>query len=179
MLLTVFHEQVIPGSASEVVRIDPTRMAQGIMTGIGFLGAGAILKESVTIRGLTTAGSIWMTAAVGVMIGSGLYFAAAVALIIALVALYLFRWFEAKVPSLQYARVEFRQPGDAIISEDELTGVFASHAISCTGTSYHLGDGVFGYEFTVRTRDSGNFGRLAEALRAMDQVSFSITRTGD
>jgi len=43
MKLTVFHEQLIPGTASGAVRIDPTRMAQGIMTGIGFLGAGAIL----------------------------------------------------------------------------------------------------------------------------------------
>ena len=179
MLLTVFHEQVLPDTAADVVRIDPTRMAQGIMTGIGFLGAGAILKESLTIRGLTTAGSIWMTAAVGIMIGSGLYFAAAVAVVIALGSLSLFRWFEAKVPSLQYARVEIRQPGDALISEEELNRTFSSHAISCTGTSYHLDEGVFVYEFTLRTRDGGNFGRLAEVLRAMDQVSFSIVRTSD
>jgi putative Mg2+ transporter-C (MgtC) family protein len=120
-----------------------------------------------------------MTAAIGLMIGSGLYFAAAVALVIALIALSLFRWFEAKVPSLQYARVEVRQRPDAEVSEDELTRVFASHAISSVGTSYHLDDDVLSYEFTVRTRDGSNFGRLAEALRGMDQVSFSIIRTSD
>src|SRR5262245_17859422 len=45
--------------------IDPTRMAQGLMTGIGFLGAGVIMREGLTVRGLTTAASIWITAGIG------------------------------------------------------------------------------------------------------------------
>ncbi len=48
-------------------------MAQGIMTGIGFLGAGVIVKEGLNVRGLTTAASIWITAAIGVLAGVGLY----------------------------------------------------------------------------------------------------------
>lgn len=60
MLLTVFQSTWFLASA-EVVRVDPTRMAQGIMTGIGFLGAGVIVKEGATVRGLTTAASIWIT----------------------------------------------------------------------------------------------------------------------
>ena len=52
------------------VRTDPTRMAQGIMTGIGFLGAGVIFKEGLTVRGLTTAASIWITAAIGILSAS-------------------------------------------------------------------------------------------------------------
>ena len=51
----------------EAIRTDPTRMAQGIMTGIGFLGAGVIFKEGLTVRGLTTAASIWITATLGVL----------------------------------------------------------------------------------------------------------------
>ena len=53
-------------------------MAQGIMTGIGFLGAGVILKEGLTVRGLTTAASIWTTAAIGILVGIGFWFAAIV-----------------------------------------------------------------------------------------------------
>jgi putative Mg2+ transporter-C (MgtC) family protein len=48
------------------IRTHPTRMAQGIMTGIGFLGAGVIFKEGLTVRGLTTVASIWMTACIGI-----------------------------------------------------------------------------------------------------------------
>jgi len=58
--------------------IDPTRMAQGLMTGIGFLGAGVIMRHGPTVRGLTTAASIWITAAIGILLGIGFYFAAVV-----------------------------------------------------------------------------------------------------
>jgi putative Mg2+ transporter-C (MgtC) family protein len=54
MLVTVYEASWVQTTA-ESVRLDPTRMAQGIMTGIGFLGAGAIIKEGLTVRGLTTA----------------------------------------------------------------------------------------------------------------------------
>ena len=70
MLVTVYEAHWVR-TVSDSIRLDPTRMAQGIMTGIGFLGAGAILKEGLTIRGLTTAASIWITAAIGVLAGIG------------------------------------------------------------------------------------------------------------
>lgn len=52
---------------------DPSRVASGIVAGIGFLGAGAILREGHTVRGLTTASSVWVAAAVGAAAGTGLY----------------------------------------------------------------------------------------------------------
>ena len=63
MLVTVYedHWVRIAGEA----RLDPTRMAQGIMTGIGFLGAGVIMKDGLSVRGLTTAACVWVTACVG------------------------------------------------------------------------------------------------------------------
>ena len=75
----------------EAIRIDPTRMAQGIMTGIGFLGAGVIFKEGLTVRGLTTAASIWITAAIGILVGIGFYFAAVLGAVATLVMLSVFR----------------------------------------------------------------------------------------
>ena len=66
---------------------DPTRAIQGVMTGIGFLGAGVIMKDGFTIRGLSTAASIWMTAAIGVVIGVGFYGAAIVATLISAAAM--------------------------------------------------------------------------------------------
>src|SRR5213595_1400017 len=63
MVLTVYQDTWFAALSLDQVRVDPTRMAQGIMTGIGFLGAGVIIKEGSTIRGLTTAASIWITPA--------------------------------------------------------------------------------------------------------------------
>jgi putative Mg2+ transporter-C (MgtC) family protein len=57
MLVPLYQWKWLPGLLTEMFRTDPTRIAQGIMTGIGVLGAGAILKEGVTVRGLTTAAS--------------------------------------------------------------------------------------------------------------------------
>src|SRR5574341_2597533 len=75
-------------------RLDPTRMAQGIMTGIGFLGSGVIVRDGLTVRGLTTAASIWVTAAIGILTGIGFYCPAAVATALVLGVLALFRWIE-------------------------------------------------------------------------------------
>src|SRR6185295_12610686 len=59
MLITVYETHWVPQAVAGRVTLDPTRMAQGIMTGIGFVGAGAIIKEGFSVRGLTTAASIW------------------------------------------------------------------------------------------------------------------------
>ena len=60
MLVTVYEGQWFATRGMERVTVDPTRLAQGIMTGIGFLGAGVIMKEGLSVRGLTTAASIWI-----------------------------------------------------------------------------------------------------------------------
>ena len=74
-------------SAPHVV-LDPSRVAAQVVSGIGFLGAGAILARGEVVRGLTTAASIWTVAAIGLAVGGGLYFAAGVstAVIIAILA---------------------------------------------------------------------------------------------
>jgi len=64
--------------------MDPARAAAGIITGIGFLGAGTILKGKDFVRGLTTAASIWMVAAIGITTGLGLFFLATVTTVLAL-----------------------------------------------------------------------------------------------
>ncbi len=71
--------------------IDPTRMAAGVVSGIGFLGAGAIIFRSSDgyIAGLTTAATIWVVAGIGVAVGSGLYIASAIATAIILIILFL------------------------------------------------------------------------------------------
>ncbi|HYO60826.1 MAG TPA: MgtC/SapB family protein [Actinomycetota bacterium] len=73
------------------VRFDPTRVAAQVVTGIGFLGAGAIIQQGFSVRGLTTAASLWVTAAVGLSIGLGYYWGAAVTAIFTVLALYLLK----------------------------------------------------------------------------------------
>lgn len=73
---------------------DPTRVAAQIVSGIGFLGGGAILHYGGTVRGLTTAASLWAVAAVGMAAGAGLFFVAAVSAVLVIVALEVFQRLE-------------------------------------------------------------------------------------
>jgi putative Mg2+ transporter-C (MgtC) family protein len=75
-------------SGQSVVRADPTRIAAQIVTGIGFLGAGAIIRQGLSIRGLTTAATLWVVAAVGLAAGAGYYSGAVITTVLVLFALW-------------------------------------------------------------------------------------------
>jgi putative Mg2+ transporter-C (MgtC) family protein len=70
------------------VRVDPTRVAAQIVTGVGFLGAGAIIRQGFSVRGLTTAATLWVVAAVGLAAGAGYYSGAVITTALVLIALW-------------------------------------------------------------------------------------------
>ncbi len=67
--------------------VDPTRIAAQIVTGVGFLGAGAILRQGEAVKGLTTAASIWVVASLGMAVGFGYYVVAIISVVVVLVTL--------------------------------------------------------------------------------------------
>jgi putative Mg2+ transporter-C (MgtC) family protein len=81
-----FHSFLSSGAS--VVRADPTRIAAQIVTGIGFLGAGAIIRQGFSVRGLTTAATLWVVAAIGLAAGAGYYSGALITTAIVLLALW-------------------------------------------------------------------------------------------
>lgn len=76
-----------PGMETRGMRVDPTRVPSQIVVGIGFLGGGAILKFGGRVHGLTTAANLWMAAAIGMAVGVGYYFAAALCAALSVAAL--------------------------------------------------------------------------------------------
>ena len=85
-----FYDLIAQVAEGVDIRLDPSRMAQGIVTGVGFLGAGMIYIQRGSIRGLTTASGIWATSGIGMAIGSGMYFIGiAATLVILLLQIYL------------------------------------------------------------------------------------------
>jgi putative Mg2+ transporter-C (MgtC) family protein len=181
MLLTLYAPQWFPAGA-DTVRLDPTRMAQGIMTGIGFLGAGVIFKEGLSVRGLTTAASIWITAAIGVLMGTGLYFVGALATVLTLGVLTVFRRIEAAIPTYLYAHHRVRFDRGNVLAEADLRGLLAEHGFTVSGMSYRLTDEgrTFEYRMTIRTTELDNYARLASSLGALERVrEFHISPAGD
>src|SRR3569623_2375180 len=130
ILVSVYQWDLLPNAPLETIRADPSRMAQGIMTGSGFLGAGVSVKERFAVRGLTTAASIWITAAIGIVIGMGLYSAAVIGTALALGTLSVFRWVESNMPVVRFAKLTERIPRKNLMTQDELQAVVRAHDIS-------------------------------------------------
>jgi putative Mg2+ transporter-C (MgtC) family protein len=157
-------------------------MAQGIMTGIGFLGAGAIIKEGFSVRGLTTAASIWITAAIGILAGIGFYFAAAAGTVLSLGTLSLFRWVEARMPTESYANFMVRFQRGAAVSEAALRELLGQHGFTLHTMSYrlHREAEVLEYRTVVRTMRPSNMERLSATLSADPKVlEFRIAPTSE
>lgn len=182
MLVTVYESQWFQPDGNSRVVVDPTRMAQGIMTGIGFLGAGVIMKEGASVRGLTTAASIWITSAIGILVGIGFYLPAALATVLTLATLSGFRWIEGKMRTEQYAIFSVRVQRGHEMGEDELRKLVDEHDFSVARVTYRLRDQGehFEYRMVLRTLDTRNLRALAATLSSMETVKgFQITPTGD
>src|SRR5947208_14143369 len=92
-----FTEFLVNGGA--VVRADPTRIAAQVVSGIGFLGAGAIIRQGFSIRGLTTAATLWLVAAIGMASGAGYWSAAVITTALVLFSLWPLRIIAFRVTS--------------------------------------------------------------------------------
>ena len=182
MLVTFYETRWFPAMSGGRITLDPTRMTQGIMTGIGFLGAGTIMKEGLSVRGLTTAASIWTTAAIGVLIGIGFYFPALLATVLTLGTLSLFRWIENRMPSQFYAHFVVRFDRHAKMDEQELRRLMKRYGFTIANLNYRLDTdaGFFEYRMVVRTARAANASALADMLNTLEIVKeFRVSPLGD
>ena len=182
MLVTVYQLHWMTEVPLDTIRGDPTRMAQGIMTGIGFLGAGVIFKEGLNVRGLTTAASIWITAAIGILVGIGFYFPALLGAFITIAVLHVFRRIESMLPSEYYAHHVLAFNRKSVMSEENVRNLIVRHGFSLTNLSSRLSEGgkLFEYRMTISSRDERAVEALSKHLLGLPQVKeFRITPAGD
>ena len=182
MLVTMYQAKWFTGAPLDTVRIDPTRMAQGVMTGIGFLGAGVIMREGLTVRGLTTAASIWITAAIGILAGVGFYSAVLVGSVITIGILTVFRKAENRMPSQIFANTTITFGRDNYMSETEIRELHLKNGFSVANVSYRLMEKgkQLEYRMTIRTMDGGNIEKLSKTLLGLTSiVEFNISMAGD
>jgi putative Mg2+ transporter-C (MgtC) family protein len=106
-IFTALGVYVFPGHAT-----DPTRIAAQVVTGVGFLGAGAIFRAEDGVKGLTTAATVWVVAALGMAVGFGLFIIATAAAVIVLIGLVLVRPLEIRF--LRHPQHPMRRRGDDV-----------------------------------------------------------------
>lgn len=177
MLVTVYESHWVRAS-EELVRLDPTRMAQGIMTGIGFLGAGVIMKEGASVRGLTTAASIWITAAIGILAGIGFYFPLLVTVVITIGVLAALNRIERRLSTEVYYHFDVRGARSEAFTEGMLRELLTECGFRIARTSYRLDDRGSERRYSMVLRALGHAGPscLSEQLEANDAVyEFRIT----
>jgi putative Mg2+ transporter-C (MgtC) family protein len=182
MLVTMYQAKWFTGAPLDTVRVDPTRMAQGIMTGIGFLGAGVIVREGLTVRGLTTAASIWVTAAIGILAGVGFYSVVLIGSVITIGTLTVFRKIESRMPSQIFSNNTIIFGRDNYMSETEIRELLLINGFSVANISYRLMEKgeQLEYRMTVCTMDSGNIEKLSKTLLGLTSiVEFNISMSGD
>ena len=182
MLAFMFQRDWLSATLIERAPVDPTRMAQGIMTGIGFLGAGAIMKEKLSVRGLTTAASIWMTAAIGILAGIGFYHAVALVTLLTLGTLSVYRVLEGRIPTLSYLHFSIRFLKGAALTEPEVRDLVGGYGFTIASMGYTLtNEGKhFEYDMILGTRSPERMDRLSQALTNLASVvEFHITPAGE
>lgn len=160
---------------------DATRVTQGVLTGVGFLGAGVIFKEGVSVQGLTTAACIWTTAATGLLFGAGLFWPGVWVTLAVLITLILFRWLEGVVPGPVYALGVFRFETAHAPGEDVLCGMLGSRHVRLFDVSIGRvsGGAVVEYRGNLRIRRPYRLADVAEKMNGIPGlIEFDFSRIG-
>ncbi len=156
------------GQGTAGAPIDPTRIAAQIVSGIGFLGAGAILKDGIVIRGLTTAASLWATSAVGMAAGAGEYVIAAVSTGVILVSLWPINMLAERLHGTTVPEVQLRLAMDRLEALGEVTGILTGHRLEIGQIStQRLGKASFRADLAIRGRRPSV---IASAIGAIDEI---------
>ncbi|MEJ0064122.1 MAG: MgtC/SapB family protein [Caulobacteraceae bacterium] len=160
--------------------IDPVpQIAQGVMTGIGFLGAGVIFKEGVSVQGLTTAACIWAVAAVGLLFGVGMYGPGALLTLLILIVLIGLRTVESVLPHKVYALATFVFDSDHTPDEGTLETILGLQDVKLYDVSYawRAQAKQFQYSANLVTTNESSLQRLAQRLKeTAGLVEFTLAK---
>lgn len=158
-------------AAGEGTAPDPTRIAAQVVTGIGFLGAGAIIKYGTSIRGLTTAGSLWATSAIGMAAGAGEPLIAIVGTAIVLFSLWPLNWIVERLHVGRDRTVQVRLQLDGLAPLGALTRELAAHRVELAGIqSQRLGKNRYEVELEVRPPPGLRMDGLVELIAALPDI---------
>ncbi len=169
MILSIY----IPQTYFDFKNGDPGRIAAQVVTGIGFLGAGAIIKLGNNVRGLTTAASIWLISAVGLSIGAGLYVISFITVIFALFALIVLerlehRWFPQYLTKTIH--VEFNEK---IFPDIEIKAILKKYKIQVTDYGLTVLNDKVAHtviDFKVRISERVDLAKLANKFNKLHTI---------
>lgn len=177
MLGAVHQVHWLTDTPDDIIRIDPVRMAHGILTGIGFLCGGVIFREGVTVRGLTTAASLWTTAALGTLFGVGFFPLAIGGTIATLLVLAASDLTERILPQKKIAELNICYDRSIENGHAYFMEFLAGHSIDPLTVSEKMGPESYELETTVSWKHEKSDRDLVAALRSDPKViRFQLVR---
>jgi putative Mg2+ transporter-C (MgtC) family protein len=171
-VITAYPAMWFAGSVVAPASADPTRVIQGIMTGIGFLGAGVIMRDGFSIHGLSTAASIWMTAAIGVVIGVGFYGAAIIAAVITVMLMSGVRSIEGNLPHQRIMHLAITFSRDHAPDMAQLRSAMEEHGYQTHEWVFELAPAGRRYscKLALKPKTSSDPQLLADWLAKLDNI---------
>jgi putative Mg2+ transporter-C (MgtC) family protein len=165
-----------PGAAP----VDPTRIAAQIVSGIGFLGAGAILKDGIIIRGLTTAASLWATSAVGMAAGAGEYLLGAVAAGVIIVSLWPINAIADRLHGSNLPETQMRLAMKRVDALGQVSEILIQNKLEIGQiATQRLGKDSYQADVAIRGRRGGAIALALEQISALAGVDIVSTTEGD
>jgi len=163
------------GGHAHFGNVDPSRVIQGVVSGIGFLGAGVIMRDGLNISGLTTAASIWAVSAIGILVGVGFYSAA---ILLAILSGTFMMWgakLEALLPSRHAVSVALYFAKDSGPSEEHLAKMIEERGYEIAKGSFMISerDGVPEWKFvavSLGRHKSSSLVKLSRTLSKADGI---------
>lgn len=156
LMLAAMHQATwaflaLPG---QTVVIDPTRMSHGLLTGIGFLCAGVIFREGFSVHGLTTAASLWVTSAIGVLYGVGMLDLALIGSVATLAVLAVLRLLDAKLPHVGVMDVALRWQQGMAPTEQALRDLLRSAGLRAVRIGHVISPDGLIHEHLLKVKGS-------------------------
>jgi len=175
-VLSIYGFQGGPGSAPT----DPSRVAAQIVSGIGFLGAGAILKDGASIRGLTTAASLWATAAIGLGAGAGQPLVAIVGAIIVVFSLWPLNRIAERLHASGEAGMRLQMTVDRLEALGEISLALAANRLEIAGVqTERIEKHRYAVGFEVRRRAGSSLVAALEAIGRIPGVQVAGTESAE
>ena len=142
-----YHPWPVPKTFN--LNVDPGRLAYNVMAGIGFLGAGIIIKNVGSVRGLTTAAALWCVAAIGLACGFGLYLVAVSTAVMVLLVLWILDHFERLLPKVRYRSVTLRRAWHPEVVAQTVEMIQAEKHLDVRDASFRRGEDLSAVEIRL------------------------------
>jgi putative Mg2+ transporter-C (MgtC) family protein len=176
-LVSAYAFENFAAGGAGALRPDPTRIAAQIVSGIGFLGAGAIIRQGFNVRGVTTAAALWISAAIGMAAGAGYYVGAVATTVIVLAALIIFRILRPQLMSrmrTDYVLLDLNLRHPAELSD--VFGLLFRHGVRVEGMSSEREADIDNVRIELRVPAPVELTAVLEGIRGIEGVvSASVT----